>query len=71
MRDRVDGVIIVTTGNFTKDALDEADQYNLKLISGDILTGMLNKKATALIQQKLRKNSNLRGTGKFGKMASQ
>jgi len=43
MRDRVDGVIIVTTGNFTKDALDEADQYNLKLINGDILVGMLNR----------------------------
>ncbi len=43
MRDRVDGVIIVTTGNFTKDALEEAEQYNVKLINGDILVGMMNR----------------------------
>lgn len=43
MRDNVDGVIIVTTGYFSKDALEEAGKYNVKLISGDILTGMLNR----------------------------
>ncbi len=43
MRDRVDGVIIVTTGNFTNDALREAEQYNVKLVCGDILVGMMNR----------------------------
>src|SRR3972149_2161031 len=43
MRDRVDGVIIITTGNFTNDALTEAEQYNVKLICGDILVGMMNR----------------------------
>jgi len=41
-RDRVDGVIIVTTGYFTKEATEEAAQYNVKLIPGDLLTLMLN-----------------------------
>ncbi|MCZ7356897.1 MAG: restriction endonuclease [Candidatus Methanoperedens sp.] len=48
MRDRVDGVIIVTTGYFTQDAIDEADQYNVKLICGDVLVGMLNRYLLAL-----------------------
>lgn len=43
VRDRVDGVIIVTTGYFTHDAQDEAGKYNVKLVSGDILVGMLNR----------------------------
>ncbi len=43
VRDRVDGVIIVTTGYFTKDAVEEANQYNVKLISGDILVVMLDR----------------------------
>jgi len=43
VRDRVDGVIIVTTGYFTADAQEEAVKYNVKLVSGDILVGMLNR----------------------------
>lgn len=43
MRDRVDGVIIVTTGHFSPDAQDEAGKYNVKLVSGDLLVGMLNR----------------------------
>lgn len=43
VRDNVDGVIIVTTGYFTKEAIEEANRYNVKLINGDILAGMLNR----------------------------
>lgn len=41
-RDRVDGVIIVTTSIFTKEAMQEAAEHNVKLIDGNLLTGMLN-----------------------------
>jgi restriction system protein len=41
-RDRVDGVIIVTTSTFTKEAVEEAAEHNVKLIDGNLLTGMLN-----------------------------
>lgn len=41
-RDRVDGVIIVTTSTFTKDGYEEAAQHNVKLIEGNLLVEMLN-----------------------------
>jgi restriction system protein len=41
-RDRVDGVIIVASSSFTKEAMEEAEQHNLKLIDGYLLTEMLN-----------------------------
>lgn len=41
-RDNVDGVIIVTTSNFTKDAQSEAADHNVKLIGGALLVEMLN-----------------------------
>ncbi|ETA68499.1 restriction endonuclease [Methanolobus tindarius DSM 2278] len=41
-RDHVDGVIIVTSSSFTKEAIEEAEQHNLKLIDGYLLTEMLN-----------------------------
>lgn len=41
-RDRVDGVIIVSTSFFTKEAIEEAAEHNVKLIDGNLLTGMLN-----------------------------
>jgi restriction system protein len=41
-RDRVDGVIIVTTSAFTKDGYEEAAQHNVKLIEGHLLVEMLN-----------------------------
>ena len=41
-RDRVDGVIIVTTSHFTKEAQEEAAEHNVKLIDGNLLAGMLN-----------------------------
>lgn len=42
-RDKVDGVIIVTTGIFTKEAAQEASGYNVKLVDGMLLVSMLNK----------------------------
>ena len=41
-RDDVDGVIIVTTSNFTKEAEGEAAEHNVKLIGGALLVEMLN-----------------------------
>ena len=41
-RDNVDGVIIVTTAGFTRDAQEEASQHNVKLIGGASLVEMLN-----------------------------
>ncbi|WP_406660708.1 restriction endonuclease [Methanolobus sp. ZRKC3] len=41
-RDRVDGVIIVTTSSFTKDGYEEAAKHNVKLIEGSLLVEMLN-----------------------------
>ena len=41
-RDTVDGVIIVTTSDFTKDAEGEAAKHNVKLIGGALLVEMLN-----------------------------
>jgi restriction system protein len=41
-RDHVDGVIIVTSSSFTKEAIKEAEQHNLKLINGYLLVEMLN-----------------------------
>ena len=41
-RDHVDGVIIVTSSSFTKEAIEEAEQHNLKLINGYLLVEMLN-----------------------------
>lgn len=41
-RDRVDGVIIATTSNFTKEAQEEASEHNVKLIDGNLLAEMLN-----------------------------
>ncbi|WMW26014.1 restriction endonuclease [Methanolobus sediminis] len=41
-RDHVDGVIIVTSSSFTKEAIEEAEQHNLKLIDGYLLVEMLN-----------------------------
>ncbi|MEZ5334052.1 MAG: restriction endonuclease [Methanolobus sp.] len=41
-RDRVDGVIIVSTASFTKEAMEEATEHNVKLIDGNLLAGMLN-----------------------------
>lgn len=41
-RDNVDGVIIVTTSHFTKDAELEAIEHNVKLIGGALLVEMLN-----------------------------
>ena len=41
-RDNVDGVIIVTTSGFTRDAQEEASQHNVKLIGGALLVEMLN-----------------------------
>lgn len=41
-RDRVDGVIIVTTSGFTKEGQDEAAEHNVKLIDGNLLVEMLN-----------------------------
>ncbi len=40
-RDRVDGVIIVSTSFFTKEAIEEAAEHNVKLIDGNLLIGML------------------------------
>ncbi|MEA1984567.1 MAG: restriction endonuclease [Euryarchaeota archaeon] len=40
-RDNVDGVIIVTTATFTKDACREAAIHNVKLIEGGLLVSML------------------------------
>lgn len=41
-RDRVDGVIIVTTSGFTKEGQEEAAEHNVKLIDGNLLVEMLN-----------------------------
>ncbi|WP_406655508.1 restriction endonuclease [Methanolobus sp. ZRKC2] len=41
-RDRVDGVIIATTSNFTREAQEEAAEHNVKLIDGNLLAEMLN-----------------------------
>ncbi len=41
-RDRVDGVIIVATSLFTKEAIEEAATHNLKLINGELLVEMLD-----------------------------
>lgn len=41
-RDRVDGVIIVTTSGFTKEGQDEAAEHNVKLIDGNLLVEMMN-----------------------------
>ena len=41
-RDNVDGVIIVTTSSFTKEAEKEAADHNVKLIGGALLVEMLN-----------------------------
>ncbi|MBP1909786.1 restriction endonuclease [Methanolobus bombayensis] len=41
-RDHVDGVIIVASSSFTKEAMEEAAQHNLKLIDGYLLSEMLN-----------------------------
>lgn len=41
-RDRVDGVIIATTSNFTREAQEEAVEHNVKLIDGNLLAEMLN-----------------------------
>lgn len=41
-RDRVDGVIIVTTSVFTREGQDEAAEHNVKLIDGQLLVEMLN-----------------------------
>ncbi|WP_340820405.1 restriction endonuclease [Methanolobus sp. WCC4] len=41
-RDRVDGVIIVTTSTFTREAMQEAAEHNVRLIDGNLLVGMLN-----------------------------
>lgn len=40
-RDKVDGVIMVTTSTYTKDAYQEANAYNVKLIDGTLLLKML------------------------------
>ncbi|MGP8322080.1 MAG: restriction endonuclease [Methanosarcinaceae archaeon] len=40
-RDNVDGVIIVTTSDFTKGAEEEAAEHNVKLIDGTLLVRML------------------------------
>ncbi|MBC7086373.1 MAG: restriction endonuclease [Methanomethylovorans sp.] len=40
-RDNVDGVIIVTTSSFTKEAQKEAGEHNVKLIDGQLLLKML------------------------------
>ena len=41
-RDHVDGVIIAATSSFTKEAMVEAADHNLKLIDGNLLVEMLN-----------------------------
>lgn len=41
-REHVDGVIIVTTSGFTKEAHEEAVRHNVKLIGGSLLVSMLN-----------------------------
>lgn len=41
-RDRVDGVIIVATSSFTRQAQDEAAEHNVKLIDVNLLVEMLN-----------------------------
>ncbi|TGC09724.1 restriction endonuclease [Methanolobus halotolerans] len=41
-RDHVDGVIIVTTSHFTREAQEEAAEHNVKLIDGNLLAEMLN-----------------------------
>ncbi|WP_440953143.1 restriction endonuclease [Methanococcoides sp. FTZ1] len=41
-REKVDGVIIVTTSTFTEDAYREAAEHNVKLIEGQLLVSMLN-----------------------------
>jgi restriction system protein len=41
-RDDVDGVIIVTTAGFTREAQEEATKHNVKLIGGALLVEMLN-----------------------------
>ncbi|KGK98436.1 hypothetical protein LI82_12110 [Methanococcoides methylutens] len=41
-REKVDGVIIVTTSTFTEDAYREATEHNVKLIEGQLLVSMLN-----------------------------
>ena len=41
-RDNVDGVIIVTTSDFTKGAEEEGVEHNVKLIGGALLVEMLN-----------------------------
>ncbi|WP_342304111.1 restriction endonuclease [Methanolobus sp. ZRKC5] len=41
-RDHVDGVIIAATSSFTKEAMEEAAEHNLKLIDGNLLVEMLN-----------------------------
>ena len=42
-REYVDGVIIVTTSSFTKEAHEEASKHNVKLIEGTLLVTMLNR----------------------------
>lgn len=41
-REKVDGVIIVTTSTFTEDAYREALEHNVKLIEGQLLVSMLD-----------------------------
>ncbi|NYT19603.1 MAG: restriction endonuclease [Methanosarcinales archaeon] len=41
-REKVDGVIIVTTSTFTEDAYRESTEHNVKLIEGQLLVSMLN-----------------------------
>ncbi|MBN2110032.1 MAG: restriction endonuclease [Methanosarcinaceae archaeon] len=41
-RDGVDGVIIATTSDFTREAHEEAAGHNVKLIDGNMLAEMLN-----------------------------
>lgn len=55
-RDRVDGVIIVTTSSFTKEGMQEAAEHNVKLIDGNLLVGMLNHYVPDL-------NTEMHGTG--------
>src|SRR3989304_9846516 len=62
MRDRVDGVIIVTTGNFTNEALQEAEQYNVKLICGDILVGMMNRYLEKYLEKALTEKEEIQGS---------
>ncbi|MCD4703732.1 MAG: restriction endonuclease [Methanosarcinaceae archaeon] len=65
-RDNVDGVIIVTTATFTKEACNEAAIHNVKLIEGPLLVSMLRhycldtgpRQTTGSVENTLQKEDN-------------